>query len=127
MADYTALKQAVRQVVLPNGNEEITGSVLQGALVETIESLGKHFQYAGRATRTTNPGTPDEKVFYIAVDAGIYPHFDEIEVIAIDAMACYQRTQEHKEAIMQLESVEAVQVYDITTGYPARIVIPVNE
>lgn len=80
MADYTALKQAVRQVVLPNGNEEITGSVLQGALVEMIESLGKHFQYAGRATRTTNPGTPDEKVFYIAVDAGIYPHFDEIEV-----------------------------------------------
>lgn len=68
-----------------------------------------------------------ETIPFMGKNVSVSVALEALENLSIYAMACYQRTQEHKEAIMQLESIEAVQVYDITTGYPARIVIPVNE
>lgn len=38
------------------------------------------YLYAGIATPTTNPGTPDRPVFYIAAQAGIYSNFGGAEV-----------------------------------------------
>ena len=40
-----------------------------------------------------------------------------LEVYAAD---CYDRTAAHKAKIMTLESVEAIEAYDFTTGYPPK-------
>ena len=75
MANYETLKSAIQQVVKKNGNNEITGALLQQSLLAMINSLGAGYQFAGIATPTTNPGTPDYNVFYIAFSAGIYTNF----------------------------------------------------
>lgn len=71
MANYSILKAAVEAVVKTNGNEEITGANLQSTLLSIIESLGADYQFAGVATPSTSPGTPDQNVFYVG-GAGTY-------------------------------------------------------
>ena len=74
MANYAVLKAAVEQVVKANGNEEITGTNLQSILLSIINSIGTGYQFMGVATPSTEPGTPDQNVFYIA-GAGTYANF----------------------------------------------------
>lgn len=76
MAAYDSLKSLVQQAIRTNGNNEITGQVLQNVLMEMIDELGGENGYAGVATPSTNPGAPDGKVFYFATEAGTYTHFD---------------------------------------------------
>lgn len=76
MANYATLKAAIQQVVKTNGNNEITGALLQQSLLAMIDSLGDGYTYKGIATPSTNPGTPDQNVFYIASQPGIYPNFN---------------------------------------------------
>lgn len=78
MANYATLKAAIQQVVKTNGNNEITGALLQQSLLAMINSLGAGFQYSGIATPSTNPGTPDQNVFYLASTAGTYTNFGGI-------------------------------------------------
>ena len=78
MANYATLKAAIQQVVKTNGNNEITGALLQQSLLAMINSLGSGYQYVGVATPSTNPGTPDQNVFYIAATAGAYSNFGSI-------------------------------------------------
>ena len=79
MANYATLKAAIRQVVKTNGNNEITGALLQQSLLAMVNSLGGAFQFVGVAQPSTNPGTPDQNVFYIA-GAGTYPNFNNTTV-----------------------------------------------
>lgn len=82
MANYATLKAAIESVIRTNGNEEITGEILQNAIIALIESLGAKYQFAGIATpgsSGTNPGTPDYNVIYIA-GVGTYPNFGETDV-----------------------------------------------
>lgn len=72
MANYATLKAAIQQVIKQNGNNEITGAILQSSLLAMVNSLGAGYQYAGIAIPSTNPGTPDENVFYFASQAGTY-------------------------------------------------------
>ena len=76
--NYDELKRNIADVVKPNGNQEITGQIMQDALFALIENLGAGYQFIGIATPTTNPGEPDQKVFYIASTAGTYSYFDGI-------------------------------------------------
>jgi hypothetical protein len=76
MAKYEELKYAVAQVVKNNGNEEITGDVLQNTLLTIINSVGEHSGFAGIAKPTDNPGMPDQNVFYIATEPGTYTNFN---------------------------------------------------
>lgn len=78
MANYATLKAAIQQVIKTNGNEEITGALLQQSLLAMINSLGGYYQFAGIATPSTNPGTPDQNVYYIASTAGTYSNFNGI-------------------------------------------------
>lgn len=78
MANYASLKAAIQEVVKTNGNKEITGALLQQSLLAMINSLGAGYQYAGIATPSTNPGTPDQNVFYLASTAGTYTNFGGI-------------------------------------------------
>lgn len=80
MANYSTLKGAVASVIKTNGNNEITGALLQQTLFAIIESLGVEYQFVGVATPATNPGTPDQNVAYFAATAGIYGNFNSIEL-----------------------------------------------
>ena len=78
MANWSDLKAAVAKVIKTNGNQEITGSVLQNALNNIISNVGENASFAGVATPSTNPGTPDGPVFYIASESGTYSNFGGI-------------------------------------------------
>ena len=78
MGNYEQLKQAIADVVKSNGNQEITGQILQNALLTIISTVGSGATFAGIATPTTNPRTPDQNVFYIAYEDGIYSNFGSV-------------------------------------------------
>ena len=83
MANYATLKASIQDVIKQNGNNEITGALLQQSLLAMISSLGANYQYAGIAKLTptqTDPGTPDQNVFYIASEPGTYSNFDGLTV-----------------------------------------------
>lgn len=80
MGNYEQLKQAVSDVIKTNGNQEITGAILQNALLSIISTIGKNATFAGIATPTTNPGTPDGPVFYLATQNGTYSNFGGIVI-----------------------------------------------
>lgn len=82
MANYNTLKTAIAAAIKQNGNNEITGALLQQSLLSMISSLGAGYQFAGVAIPETNPGTPDQNVFYIASRAGTYPNFGPATVAA---------------------------------------------
>lgn len=76
MGNYEELKTAVASVIKTNGNQEITGRVLQNTLTTLISQVGANATFAGIATPETAPGTPDQNVFYIAGQSGVYSNFD---------------------------------------------------
>lgn len=78
MGNYDELKQAVSDVIKTNGNQEITGQVLQNTLLSIINIVGANATFAGIATPTTIPGTPDQNIFYLATIEGRYINFDNI-------------------------------------------------
>lgn len=75
MANWSDLKAAVAEVIKTNGNQQITGAVLQNVLLSIISTVGSNATFAGIATPKTNPGIPDGNVFYIAYTAGDYVNF----------------------------------------------------
>lgn len=81
MGNYQQLKQAVSDVIKTNGNQEITGEIMQNTLLSIISTVGSNATFAGIETPTTNPGTPDQNVFYIASEPGIYANFGNVKLI----------------------------------------------
>lgn len=80
MANYSNLISAINAVIKTNGNNEITGAILQNVLDTIVSTIGANRTYAGTATPTTAPGTPDANIFYLASTAGSYVNFDNITV-----------------------------------------------
>ena len=78
MANWSDLKAAVAKVIKTNGNQEITGRLLQNVLNNIISNVGENASFAGVAIPSTNPGTPDGNVFYIASESGTYSNFGGI-------------------------------------------------
>ena len=78
MANWQILKAAIANVIKTNGNQEITGQVLQNVLNNIISNLGANATFAGIATPETNPGAPDQNIFYIAYESGTYSNFSGI-------------------------------------------------
>lgn len=75
MGNYEQLKQAVADVIKTNGNQEITGAIMQNVLNTIVSTVGANRTFVGIANKNTNPGTPDGNVFYIAYTAGNYVNF----------------------------------------------------
>ena len=84
MANWTTLKAAIADVIKTNGNQEITGAILQNTLNSIVNAVGENATFAGVAIPTTNPGTPDGPVFYLAYTQGTYANFSGIELDAED-------------------------------------------
>lgn len=80
MGNYEQLKEAISNSIKANGNQEITGDVMQSALLNIISNIGANATFAGIATPRTAPGTPDQNVFYIASEDGTYSNFGGIVV-----------------------------------------------
>lgn len=80
MGNYEQLKEAIKAVIKTNGNQEITGQVMQDTLLAITSSFGQGALFAGIATPETNPLTPDQNVFYLASTSGVYPNFNGLSV-----------------------------------------------
>ena len=100
MSNYNNLKTTIDANIKQNGNQEITGPILNSVLNQMVNILGTGYQFAGVATLdpATDPGTPDAKVFYIANGKGTYTNFGGIEVTEDEVVVLYWDTAWHKVA-----------------------------
>lgn len=55
-------------------------------LDQILDALNQGYLYMGKATPTTNPGSYNHKVFYLASEAGTYPYFDNINVSGLTVL-----------------------------------------
>ena len=100
MSNYNNLKTTIDANIKQNGNQEITGPILNSVLNQMVNILGTGYQFAGVATLdpATDPGTPDAKVFYIANGKGTYTNFGGLEVTEDDVVVLCYDTAWHKVA-----------------------------
>ncbi len=80
MANYTQLLAAIRAAIKQNGTNDITGQLMQDTLCAVVGSVGRYAQLAGVAIPNTNPGTPDQNVFYLTSTPGTYVNFGGLVV-----------------------------------------------
>lgn len=80
MTLFQTIKEAIAKVIRTNGNQEITGYLLQRQLFNIIDALGAGFAFMGEAKPDTDPGAPDHKVAYLAVDKGTYDNFGAVTI-----------------------------------------------
>ena len=80
MANYSNLKAAIADAIKTNGTKAITGQVLQDVLNSMVSVIGANYTFAGVATPSTNPSTPDQNVFYLAIEGGTYTNFNNTEI-----------------------------------------------
>ena len=116
MGNYEELKQAISDVIKTNGNQEITGAIMQNALLSIISTVGSNATFAGIATPETNPGTPDQNVFYIALKNGIYSNFGSIELnnevlLLTNKNGSWEKTNTGIATLVSVDSIKAVQDY----------------
>lgn len=81
--NYQSLINQINANITSNNANQITGEVFRNVLAAMVTSLGRGYQFMGFATPTTNPGTPDQKVFYIAQTDGEYINFGNLQVVGI--------------------------------------------
>lgn len=80
MTNWTVLNNAIRQVIYSNGTRDITGQILQTALLNIVNNVGSLPAFGGTATPSTNPGVHDGPVCYIATAEGTYSNFNNIAI-----------------------------------------------
>lgn len=82
MSNYNSLKTTIDANIKQNGNQEITGQILNSVLNQMVNTLGAGYQFMGVAT-PTNPGsaqTPDYKCFYFTTTPGTYTYMGGLVV-----------------------------------------------
>lgn len=75
------LKESVEDIIKQNGNNDITGPVLQDVLKTIINHFGNGSVFGGVAIPTTTPINADVNSFYFANTNGIYPNFGGHEIL----------------------------------------------
>lgn len=96
MSNYNSLKRTIDANIKQNGNQEITGQVLNSVLNAMVNTLGAGYQFAGVATPASNPGSPDAKVFYIANGKGTYTNFGGLDITEDEVVILYLDSAWHK-------------------------------
>lgn len=69
------LKTSITDVIKANGNQEITGDILQQSLIAIINQFGSGSIFGGFAVPTTVPTNTDVNMFYMAKVPGTYTNF----------------------------------------------------
>ena len=98
--DAVTKELATKQDTLTAGNGiSIEGNVISASVAEVVDNIvNAGYVFAGVATPSTNPGTPDAKVFYLANGKGTYTNFGGIEVTEDEVVILYYDTGWHKVA-----------------------------
>ena len=80
MANYASLKNIIDQYITTNGQGNITGAILNDVLKRIINSIGADFLFGGFVEPSSNVGSPDQNVFYIATQGGTYTNFGNVVI-----------------------------------------------
>ena len=118
MAKWSDLKAAIADIIKTNGNQEITGQVLRNVLNNIVSSVGENASFVDVATPTTNPGTPDGNVFYIAYTAGNYVNFQSkagnLTVNPGELAILYNETTNWSKSVIGMSSDGVIALTNIT-------------
>ena len=89
-----------KQDTLTAGNGiSIEGNVISASVAEVVDKIvNAGYVFAGVATPSTDPGTPEAKVFYIANGKGTYTNFGGLEVTEDEIVVLHYDTEWHKVA-----------------------------
>ena len=82
MSQYLILKDAIDATVYENSQQAITGSTLNTVLNSMVTALGKGYQFGGLVSPNTTYTAGDEKIAFMASEAGRYPSFGNFSVTA---------------------------------------------
>ena len=83
MSNYSNTKATIAANVYTNANHEVTAAMVKAGINAVVDTLiAGGFLYKGVATTSTNPGTPDANIFYIATAAGTYTNLGGLVVNA---------------------------------------------
>ena len=118
MANYNTLKSDIADNIKQNGTNAITGQILQSALMSMINSLGVGYQFVGVATPSTDPGSPDQKVFYLAVVPGVYTGFGGIIIYEPEIVVLRYSTSWEKIVIKKDYKKDNLLIGYNITNYP---------
>ena len=88
MGNFDNLRTAIAEVIRQNGNEEITGDVLQFVLLEMVSGLGAGYRFLGVCTPEMEPEELDGAAFYVG-GAGEYSNFDGIAPTVDAGYICF--------------------------------------
>lgn len=80
MAEYSNLSATINAQIRANGVQAITGPVLNAVLTAMVNVLGDGYRLAGVAHPADNPGSPDNRVAYLAAEDGTYTNFGGLTV-----------------------------------------------
>ena len=106
MAKYQNLINSISSVIRTNGNNEITGQILQDVLKSIVNVVGANPTYGGVAHPADNPGTPEGGVVYIASDEGTYVNFGGLTLADNElAVLVWDGTSWSKESVTYIEDL----------------------
>lgn len=110
MAKYQNLINSISSVIRTNGNNEITGQILQDVLKSIVNVVGANPTYGGVAHPADNPGTPDGGVVYIASDEGTYVNFGGLTLDDNElAVLVWDGESWSKESVTYIEDFEDIE------------------
>ena len=81
MANYQLLKADIDEKVYENAQQKITGTNLNSVLNKMVDSLGKGFQFGGLVSPADPFMAGDEKMAFLASEAGRYPSFGNFSIV----------------------------------------------
>lgn len=81
MANYQLLKADIDAKVYENAQQKITGANLNSVLNKMVDSLGKGFQFGGLVSPADPFTAGDEKMAFLASEAGRYPSFGNFSIV----------------------------------------------
>ena len=110
MAKYQNLINSISSVIRTNGNNEITGQILQDVLKSIVNVVGANPTYGGVAHPADNPGTPDGGVVYIASDEGTYVNFGGLTLADNElAVLVWDGESWSKESVTYIEDFDDIE------------------
>ena len=95
---FTSIAAGIVQETGSNENVVMSQKAITKVIQALETTINKKVSFAGIATPTTNPGTPDGPVFYIANGKGTYTNFGGIDVTEDEVIILYYDNIWHKDA-----------------------------